>query len=319
MKLTRLGDRVFSRPAMLAEPPHKSRKAILNVLIALLLLIIASDAQAVVLIPAMILLLDFRSLVAMRDFSEIMKTIMQTYNALPLWVTLLSLFLFITITIAVLVFRVKIEKGTARSLGFVRKGAAAQYLIGLAAGVGIFALAVAIGVLTGALRLTAPAAPSVKTWIWIVLFFFGYLVQGMAEEALCRGFLLTALARRNNRLVAVVISSAFFAALHLFNPGLSLPAVLNLFLFGAFAALLVFKTGNLWMAAALHSAWNFAQGNLFGISVSGMAATPSVFRTEMTGAALWNGGAFGLEGGLCVTIVLVVGTALLALLPPKRE
>ena len=38
----------------------------------------------------------------------------------------------------------------------------------------------------------------------------------------------------------------------------------------------------------------------------------------MTGAVLWNGGDFGMEGGLCVTIVLLTGTVLLALWQPKH-
>ena len=63
------------------------------------------------------------------------------------------------------------------------------------------------------------------------------------------------------------------------------------------------------MVGAIHSMWNFAQGNLFGIPVSGLVGSPSPLVTEM-GEGKWqtlvNGGSFGLEGGLAVTAVLAV-------------
>ena len=34
-------------------------------------------------------------------------------------------------------------------------------------------------------------------------------------------------------------------------------------------ALYMLKTDNIWGVAALHGAWNFAQGNLVGVAVSG--------------------------------------------------
>ncbi|HZK27488.1 MAG TPA: hypothetical protein VFD00_08125 [Thermoclostridium sp.] len=55
--------------------------------------------------------------------------------------------------------------------------------------------------------------------------------------------------------------------------------------------------------------WNFAQGNIFGISVSGMDMMASVFSFAPTNEGeLINGGTFGLEGGLAVTIVLILAT-----------
>lgn len=55
--------------------------------------------------------------------------------------------------------------------------------------------------------------------------------------------------------------------------------------------------------------WNFAQGNIFGVSVSGMDIMASVFSFVPTNEGeLINGGTFGLEGGLAVTIVLILAT-----------
>ena len=75
------------------------------------------------------------------------------------------------------------------------------------------------------------------------------------------------------------------------------------------------------MVCAVHSMWNFAQGNLFGIPVSGLAGLPSPLRAEVTEGGwqtLVSGGDFGLEGGLAVTVVLVVACTIVLLLPTKK-
>lgn len=64
--------------------------------------------------------------------------------------------------------------------------------------------------------------------------------------------------------------------------------------------------------------WNFAQGNIFGISVSGMDMMASVFSFAPTNEGeLINGGTFGLEGGLAVTIVLILATIAVLLVKVK--
>lgn len=74
-------------------------------------------------------------------------------------------------------------------------------------------------------------------------------------------------------------------------------------------------------AAAIHSAWNFVQGNVFGVSVSGTGSAPSLLGTVLSDAGtIWNGGAFGLEGGLCVTVVTLLAiAAVIFLLPTNKD
>jgi len=118
--------------------------------------------------------------------------------------------------------------------------------------------------------------------------------------------------------VAVILNALFFAALHLGNSGISALAFVNLTLFGVFASVYFIKRGNIWGIGAIHSIWNFVQGNFYGIKVSGMESSCSVFASAMTeGRDLIHGGAFGLEGGLAVTLVLVAGTLFLLTKPAK--
>ena len=148
----------------------------------------------------------------------------------------------------------------------------------------------------------------------------GFVIQGMSEEVLVRGFFMVSLGNRCHTAIAVGISSVAFALLHLANPGISLLALLNLTLFGVFMAVYVLRTDDLWGACAIHSAWNFAQGNLVGIRVSGMAQLPTLAIMNPVGEqSLFHGGAFGLEGGLIVTVVTLAAIVLTLFLPKKAK
>jgi membrane protease YdiL (CAAX protease family) len=83
-------------------------------------------------------------------------------------------------------------------------------------------------------------------------------------------------------------------------------------------AVYLLKRGNIWGAGAIHSMWNFTQGNIFGIQVSGIDKLPSIFAFDASQSGeLINGGAFGLEGGLAVTIVLALAIIIALLLKSK--
>ncbi len=140
----------------------------------------------------------------------------------------------------------------------------------------------------------------------------GWLVQGAAEEILTRGWMLPTLAVRYRPWVGVLISSLFFAVMHGLNPNLSFLALLNLFLYGLFAALYALREESLWGICAFHSIWNWAQGNLFGLAVSGQPVSGGMlFNLMETGPDWLTGGAFGPEGGLVTTIVLVISMAII--------
>ena len=228
-------------------------------------------------------------------------------------IMMLQLYPLVIVTILFILYAKLFEKRKARTLGFVKKGFLLQYLLGLVIGFAAFSAAVGIGYLTGALTISANSNVNVVTFI---LYCGGWIIQGMEEEVVCRGFLFTTLSRRYSMPVGFVINSVYFACCHLGNPGIGILPLFNLFLFGAFATLLFIKTNNIWVCSAVHSVWNLVQGNFYGISVSGNAQMTSFFTsTFVDGKEIWNGGAFGLEGGLCVTIVLLAGCVITALIP----
>lgn len=142
----------------------------------------------------------------------------------------------------------------------------------------------------------------------VLIMLVGWLVQGAAEETLSRGFLLPVFGIRYGPIWGILVSSIQFSFLHLLNPNLNLIALINLFLFGVFASIYAMKEGGLWGVFAIHSFWNWTQGNLLGLEVSGSTiGGTTLLNLKSRGSDLITGGAFGLEGGLAVTVVLIVG------------
>jgi uncharacterized protein len=129
-------------------------------------------------------------------------------------------------------------------------------------------------------------------------------VQSTSEEALFRGWLLPAIGARTGLVAGIVLSSIVFAIAHA-TTGPPPLGWINLFLFGCFAALLAVSEGGLWAVSAWHAMWNWTQGGLLGFSVDRSIGTGLLASIHPTGPDYLTGGAFGPEGGLIVTGVLV--------------
>jgi len=68
-------------------------------------------------------------------------------------------------------------------------------------------------------------------------------------------------------------------------------------------SLFLLVAGNLWFPIAIHFAWNFLLGPVLGLTVSGSGHLGLGWKMVVVdGPALFTGGAFGLEGGLVVTM-----------------
>ncbi len=226
----------------------------------------------------------------------------------------------VIMTLITMLFCKVIQKRKMRTLGFKKSGMWKEYSIGLLVGFGMMAVIVVAGMVTGSLTLVFnPEAATAAGIGSLVLLFFGFVLQGMSEEVLCRSYFLVSLARKKGYIwMAVIVNALAFAALHLGNAGIAPLAFVNLILFGIFASVYFVKRGNIWGIAAIHSIWNFAQGNIFGILVSGNDFGTTVFESEINESmTLVNGGDFGLEGGILVTIVLVVGTVVMLMTKQK--
>lgn len=291
----------------------KGHNILVEICIAVLLFFIGSVAMGFIQVPAMM-----AYLLSNKDYMSMLMTgrldtqkMLSVMSDMPEWIMIVMLFAEILLTLIVLFYCRVFEKRKLSTLGFVKKGMVKQYVTGLIAGAVVFSVAYLICIVTGSVKCEGIATDIVP--LYIVGYFFGYILQGMAEEVFCRGYLMVSLSRRYHVTLAVVASSVFFAFLHSANSGLSPLAYINLFLFGVFASLLLLDFGNIWIAGAFHSIWNFVQGNVYGVQVSGTRVSNTILSTSYTdGREIINGGSFGMEGGLAVSIVFMAGIALLS-------
>ena len=126
------------------------------------------------------------------------------------------------------------------------------------------------------------------------------------------------MAEKSNKIVAIVVSSSLFGLLHMFNSGFSMQSLIDLILFGVLETFYIIKTDNLWGAAGIHGAWNFAQGNIFGVLVSGSTTGSSLLQFAPGNGPDWlTGGSFGVEGSIVCTLVMLVTILTLALSAQK--
>lgn len=220
------------------------------------------------------------------------------------------------------------EKNPLSTLGFPsaralkaegKKRPIVEYLRGMAVGLlligSVYGLLIAFGqVKCEGFALTTEALPM------FFLYILMWLPQGATEEIMMRGYMLPRVASRLGVPFAVFFSSMCFSLMHAGNAGFSFLALINLALIAALFACIALRKGNIWMCCAMHTVWNFCQGNVFGLEVSGNGGNASVLHSTHTSSArdLLTGGAFGPEGGLCVTIVIAVAFLVLFLTRKKH-
>lgn len=304
----------FERPVAVRQA-QESKKGLfwaLELLVFIAVFLVSSITQGIIVMPYEFIMLAMHSELIdaalagdQALYTELANELLSGNSYM-----IISLFSTAAMILVTLLFCKLIQKRKMTSLGFVKKDMIKEYLAGMGFGFLFFTVAILICVLTGAVKFNGFSA-NFSIGIFI-LFFLGYLVQGMSEEVLCRGYFMVSVSRRYPVVAAILANSVLFAALHLLNNGISILAFINLVLFGVFASIYFLKRGSIWGVAAFHSIWNLVQGNVYGVLVSGIESDCSVFSTTMVeGKELLNGGAFGLEGGIAVTIVYIAGIVFL--------
>ena len=207
-----------------------------------------------------------------------------------------------------------LEHRSLGSIGYkLHSGWWRDCLLGLALGTAAIALAVAIATTFSALEFEWRNAETVTLLTGLLGLFIFFAISAAFEELLVRGFVFQALARDISPVAALVITSVGFALLHLRNPEVSIFALANTILAGVWLGVAYLKTRSLWLATALHTAWNFSMAYLFGLPVSGLTAfSQSGVLLGLPETPLWiSGGSYGPEGGAAATLTLIVSTVII--------
>ena len=202
-------------------------------------------------------------------------------------------------------------------LGFSPSGTWIRNLsMGMALGGAGFALACLLGLALGGMRFSFNGESPASSMVFSMLTSFAVLaVAATFEELLLRGYLLQTFVRSDLPWVGVALTSAIFGLLHGANPNVGNIALLNTILAGIWFSVAYLKTRTLWLPIGLHISWNWIQGNVFGIEISGLKnlITDPLMRETDLGPEWLTGGSYGIEGGILCTIALGASIGLVGL------
>jgi membrane protease YdiL (CAAX protease family) len=154
--------------------------------------------------------------------------------------------------------------------------------------------------------------------IWLLSF----LLVGLLEEYLSRGYLQYTLTRglaglyqwafktRHSATLGFWTSAAIISILfglgHSSNPGESPIGLFSAGLASLVFCLSLWRTGSLWWAIGFHTAWDWAQSFLYGVADSGAMVQHHLLATHPVGKPILSGGATGPEGSIFVVAILAL-------------
>lgn len=194
------------------------------------------------------------------------------------------------------------EKKKIKEMGLINiKKGYKDLIIGLILGIITISIVAIILLLVGNVKLVNPVNKpqiSISLVYGLILFIF----VGFGEEILGRAYIMSVLKQTRNKWLVLVVSALIFAALHLGNNGISILAFVNLFLVGMLFGYMFMKSKSVWMPIGYHITWNYFQGYIWGFEVSGININ-GLYKIENISNNIINGGTFGPEGGLIVTII----------------
>lgn len=209
--------------------------------------------------------------------------------------------------------------GLAGYYGFVRvwerrkpvaelalRPAAWELAQGLLWGAGLFTLAFGLLVVFGYYRVTGS-----NGWAGVPIFLSLSILSGVMEELIFRAVVYRLVQEWLGTWIALLISALLFGAVHLTNPNASLVAGLAIAIeAGLLLALAYQVTGRVWVPIGLHLAWNFTQGGIFGVAISGTTIPAQGLLSSVAQGPEWlTGGAFGVEASLFAVLVCLGGAA----------
>ncbi|HEX7159291.1 MAG TPA: CPBP family intramembrane glutamic endopeptidase [Edaphobacter sp.] len=242
-------------------------------------------------------------------------------NPAPLPVFLSESIAFLSIALVTWIMA-KIERRPIAVYGLGGQHKLRHLLIGLVWGVLFLSLIVLLLVKSGLLIIDGRLLFGSDVLRYALAWAPGFLAIGFFEEYFFRGYLqytltrgISGLARRLTSSfnpqaigfwIAAILVSFGFGAVHGNNPGESPLGLLCVGLASLVFCFGLWRTGSLWWAIGVHSAWDWAQSFLYGVADSGATFRFHLLSTHPIGTPLLSGGTTGPEGSIFVLPILVL-------------
>lgn len=158
-----------------------------------------------------------------------------------------------------------------------------------------------------------------RLWGYAVLWAFVFLLVGVFEEFLFRGYAQFTLTMGIGFWPTALLLSAGFGAIHLHNSGEDKVGALSVFVIGMFFCLTLWRTGNLWFAVGLHAAFDWGETFLFSVPDSGLVAPGHFLNSSLHGPAWLTGGNVGPEGSVMSFVVVGIAAAIFVFVYPAKK
>ena len=229
----------------------------------------------------------------------------------------------------------KIERRPNSVYGFGGNRKLPQFFAGLAWGVTCLSLLVLILWKAGFLVIDSRLLFGADILRYGAIWLFGFLLVGLFEEYLMRGYLQFTLTRGLAGLYQAIFKSRHSAALgfwtaalllstlfglgHGSNPGESPIGLVSAGLAGLLFCFALWRTGSLWWAIGFHTSWDWAQSFLYGVADSGMMVQHHLLATHAVGKPILSGGATGPEGSAFIMVVFAVASGIIVFTLPRAH
>lgn len=202
--------------------------------------------------------------------------------------------------------------GLGRSLAIRKK----DLLSGISLAIVLYAVGFGVSLLAGAIEIAGVVFNPSSLLISFVFF----LLVAITEEFALRGFVLERMLQGGvNKFWALFLSATLFSLVHIANPNFDFLSFINILLAGILLGSSYIYTRNLCFPIALHWFWNWIQGPVLGYEVSGNKFCDGLLTLYLPEANLINGGAFGFEGSILCTVLMVAGTGVILKMFRKND
>lgn len=190
---------------------------------------------------------------------------------------------------------------------FAPEGAVGELGSGVLLGALLFSGTIGVVSLLGLYHVTGLGTGSALIWPLV-----GAAGTATIEEIVFRGVIFRITEESLGSGIALLVSASLFGLLHMLNPHATLESTIAIGLeAGILLAAAYMLTRRLWLPIGIHAGWNFTQGGIFGVAVSGAPVT-GLLHGMLSGPAWLSGGAFGPEASIvAITVCTTAGAALL--------
>lgn len=203
-----------------------------------------------------------------------------------------------------------VERREATELAL--QGAAREAALGGALGVVLFTATVAVLWLSNSYHVAGFNSAMI-----LIPVLASALSTGFTEELVFRGIIFRITEEGLGTWIAFAVSALLFGFVHLNNPNASITSAIAIALeAGLLLGAAYILTRRLWLAMGLHASWNFTQGGIFGVTVSG-TESHGLFQGSLEGPEWLSGGEFGAEASAVAVIVCLI--AFVALMRIARQ